>query len=405
MKTDQHPSDSSNQSRENGHTAAHAHNHEHDHTCCECGSHSEQTASGGGKSSAGKKSQGKPSLNRTTTHGKYTVAIVGATGLVGSEILSILQQRRFPIKTLCPLASERSIGTYVDFFEEEIPVQVLSADSFEGVDLAFFCAGGAVSREFVPIAAKAGAIVIDNSSAFRHHHGVPLVVPEVNPQALNMVGREARIIANPNCSTIQLVTAVNPLHKAAGLESMTVATYQSASGAGRQGMNELAEQTINLLSGEDITISVHKRRLAFNVVPQIGDLDSDGFSTEERKLMNESVEILGIPNLKVAATAARVPVFVGHSEAVNARFSRELSVTEAREILRNAPGVVLLDDPSAEVYPTVLDTTEQDPVFVGRIRKDPTSPRGLMLWIVADNLRKGAALNAVQIGELILDRI
>ncbi len=330
-----------------------------------------------------------------------TVAVVGATGVVGQEMISILEERDFPVARLLPLASQRSLGHSVEFRGRELPVEVLTPDSFAGVDLALFSAGAERSREFAPLAVAAGAVVVDNSSAFRQDRAIPLVVPEVNPEDLR---GHAGLIANPNCSTIQLVVALAPIHRAVGIRRAVVATYQSASGAGRRGMDELSRQSIDLLAGRvPPRPTVHPKRLAFNCVPQIDSFLADGATREERKMVDETARILD-PAIGVSVTCVRVPVFGGHSEAVHLELAAELSPEAARDLLARSPGVVLLDDPEVGVYPTTIEAVGTDPCFVGRVRRDPTVPHGLQLWIVADNVRKGAALNAVQIAELLLEQ-
>jgi len=328
-----------------------------------------------------------------------TVAVVGATGAVGEEMIQLLAERQFPVRKLLPLASARSLGRTVSFGGEELPVEILGRDSFAGVDLALFSAGAAVSREYAPLAVEAGAVVVDNSSAWRYEPEVPLVIPEVNP---GKVAEHRGIIATPNCSTIQLLVVLAPLHRRAGIRRMVVDTYQAASGAGRRGMDELAEASIQLLSGKvPAAPKVHPRRLAFNCIPQVDRFLEDGSTREEWKMVAETAKILDDPTVAVSATCVRVPVFSGHSEAVSLELATPLSPEEAREILKQAPGVVVLDDPTHGVYPTTIEAAGNDPCFVGRIRRDPTVPQGLKLWIVADNVRKGAALNAVQIAELL----
>ncbi len=327
-----------------------------------------------------------------------TVAVVGATGAVGREMISVLEERRFPVGELVPLASARSLGEAVEFHGEEIPIRVLDKGSFKGVDLALFSAGGGVSREFAPRAVNSGAVVVDNSSAFRMDPNVPLVIPEVNPGALE--GHRG-LVANPNCSTIQMLVALAPIHRKVGISRIVVSTYQAASGAGHKGMDELSNQSIALLSGKvPDEPKVHARRLAFNCVPQVDVFLDDGYTREEQKMVQETHKILD-PKIQVAATCVRVPVFCGHSEAINVELVNPLSPDEARELLKQSPGVAVLDDPSVGIYPTTEDAAGADATFVGRIRRDPTVPNGLAMWVVADNLRKGAALNAVQIAELL----
>jgi aspartate-semialdehyde dehydrogenase len=322
------------------------------------------------------------------------VAVAGATGLVGRTILRVLEERDFPVHELVPLASARSAGINIEFRGRNIAVRQLDDGSFTGCDLAFFSAGAAVSRQFAPVAAQHAVVVIDNSSAFRADPAVPLIVPEVNGF---MSAGYRGIIANPNCSTIQMVVALQPLHRAFGLESVVVSTYQSASGAGARGIRALEHE---LETGERHPDSPNAHPIAFNVVPHIDVLDEMGWSGEEKKLISETRKIMSLPDLRVVPTTVRVPVRVGHSEMVYARFERQLSVEQAREILKDAPGVMVEDDPLSSVYPLALNAEGQDEVFVGRLRQPEGDERSLVLWIVADNLRKGAATNAVQIAEL-----
>ncbi len=329
----------------------------------------------------------------------WTVAIVGATGAVGGELMSVLAERSFPVKRLVALASERSAGSEVEFAGEPLKVAPLNDSSFEGVDLALFSAGAAVSEQYAPLAVRAGAVVVDNTSFFRMHADVPLVVPEVNPAAVDV---HRGILANPNCSTIQAVVALAPLHGLAGLRRVVYSTYQSASGAGRQAMEELKDQTVALLSFRDPPVSRFPRRLAFDCIPQIDTFLDDGSTKEERKMVEETRKIFNLPGLAVVATCVRVPVFVGHAVAVFVEFDRSITLEAARAALRDAPGVDLTEDPTA--YPTAVDAAGDDPVLVGRLRVDPSVPHGLAFWCVADNLRKGAATNAVQIAELLASR-
>ncbi len=334
---------------------------------------------------------------------KYKVAIAGATGAVGREMIKVLEEREFPVGELVPLASERSEGQQLEFMEEPVLVRRLKPDSFAGVDIALFSPGATVSREFAPHAARAGAVVIDNSSAFRMEPDCPLVVPEVNPRdvelALKPGGR--RIIANPNCSTIQLVVVLKPLHDQAGLEKVIVSTYQSVSGAGQKGVDELETQARALFSLGELKNEKFPHRIAFNLLPEIGKDSGNGYTEEEMKMVNESRKILGLPNLAVSATCVRVPVFYCHSEAVHLFFQRPITPDQARDILRKAPGVKVVDDLKEHIYPMPLLGVGEDDTLVGRIRADLTAPNGLALFVVSDNLRKGAATNAVQIAELL----
>ncbi len=331
----------------------------------------------------------------------YTVAIVGATGVVGGTVRAILEERDFPVGELRLLASERSRGAQLAFKGAACTVGELSAGAFAGVDLAFFAAGGAVSQEFVPQAVAAGAVVIDKSSAFRADPAVPLVVPEVNADHL---ARHQGIVATPNCSTIQMVVALKPLHDAAGVERVVVSTYQSVSGSGKRGVDDLDRQARAWATGADPALSFYPHRIAFNLLPHIDSFLSDGSTKEEQKMVDETVKIFADPGIRVTATCVRVPVFGAHSESLNVQTREPLGAAAARELLAAAPGVEVIDDPSHGRYPTPLDAEGKDPVYVGRIRDDDTAPNCLNFWVVADNLRKGAALNAVQIAEALVAR-
>jgi aspartate-semialdehyde dehydrogenase len=331
----------------------------------------------------------------------YKVAVVGATGAVGRQMVACLEERKFPVAELLPLASERSIGKTVSFQDREIPVQVLSADSFDGVEIALFSAGAGISKEYGPVAARAGAVVVDNSSAWRMDIEVPLVVPEVNPQDIGLYPKRG-IIANPNCSTIQMVVALKPLHDAAGIKRVVVSTYQAVSGTGQKAVEELSEQVRALLSLKDAKNKVYPHRIAFNVLPHIDVFLENGYTKEEMKMVDETKKIMGDDSIQVTATTVRVPVFYGHSEAVNIETARKLTPTEARDILARAPGVKVVDDPLRNQYPMPLDAAGQDLTLVGRIREDFSIANGLNFWVVADNVRKGAATNAVQIAEILV---
>lgn len=330
----------------------------------------------------------------------YVVAIVGATGAVGTEMIEVLEERKFPVSRLVPLASTRSAGGMVTFNGNEVPIEVLTKDSFVGMDIALFSAGADLSREFAPIAVKAGAVVIDNSAAWRMTPEVPLVVPEVN--AHDIQGHKG-IIANPNCSTIQMVVALKPLHDEARIKRIVVTTFQSVSGTGKEAMDELMEQCQDLLSFKQTNPKVYPHQIAFNCLPQIDDFLPSGYTKEEMKMVHETRKIMGDQSIHVTATTVRVPVYVGHSEAINIETERKLSVNEARAILSTAPGVLLYDDPAHKIYPMPLEVAGKDEVYVGRIREDESIANGLNLWVVADNLRKGAALNAVQIAEHLIE--
>ena len=331
---------------------------------------------------------------------QFKVAVVGATGAVGEVMLSILAERDFPASEVIALASERSAGTTVAFGNGDLVVQDLATFDPAGVDIALFSAGGATSKEYAPKFAAAGAVVIDNSSTFRYDHDVPLVVSEVNPEAAR--NRPRGIIANPNCSTMQLMVALKPIYDAAGIERINVATYQSVSGAGRSGLEELGVQTGQLLNFQSIEPKKFSAQIAFNLIPHIDDFLDNGCTKEEMKLVWETRKILGDDAIQVNPTAVRVPVFYGHSEAVNVETRDKLTAQQARELLERAPGVVVVDEHKAGGYPTpVTHASGTDAVYVGRIREDLSHPRGLNLWVVSDNIRKGAALNAVQIAELV----
>jgi aspartate-semialdehyde dehydrogenase len=330
-----------------------------------------------------------------------TVAVVGATGAVGETMLAILEERDFPVAELIPLASARSAGSKIRFRGQEVVVRDLATFDPAGVDLALFSAGGATSKEYAPKFAAAGAIVVDNSSAFRYDADVPLVVSEVNPDAMKVIPRG--IIANPNCSTMQMLVALAPIHRAVGIERINVCTYQSVSGGGRSAMEELGRQTAAILGFQEPDPQKFPVQIAFNLIPHIDDFQDNGFTKEEMKLVWETQKILGDDNIKVNPTAVRVPVFYGHSEAVHIETRTKIGADAARQLLAHAPGVEVVDERRPGGYPTpVTHASGRDPVFVGRIREDLSHPRGLNLWIVSDNIRKGAALNAVQIAELWL---
>ncbi len=329
----------------------------------------------------------------------YRVAVVGATGNVGREMLAILEELNFPVDEVHAIASRKSKGIEVSFGDRTLKCQDLEQFDFSTVDIVLMSAGGAVSREWSEKIGKAGPIVIDNSSAWRMDPDVPLIVPEVNPDDIRLATKK-NIIANPNCSTIQLVTALKPLHDAAGIKRVVVATYQSVSGAGKEGMDELWNQTKALYGLGDATPKKFPKQIAFNVIPFIGAFNDDGYTDEETKMWKETQKMLD-PNIKLTVTCVRVPVFVGHSEAVTVEFDRPIAPDEAREILREAPGVLVVDKQEHDGYVTPVDAAGEHAVYVSRIRKDHTVENGLALWVVSDNLRKGAALNAVQIAQLL----
>ena len=331
---------------------------------------------------------------------RFNVAVVGATGAVGETMLSILAERKFPVAEIIPLASERSAGSEVEFDGRKVRVQDLATFDPKDVDIALFSAGGSVSREYAPKFAAAGAVVIDNSSAFRYEDDVPLVVSEVNPEAARQ--RPRGIIANPNCSTMQMLVALAPLHRKAGIERINVATYQSVSGAGRSALEELGRQTAGILNFQDPAPQRFPVQIAFNLIPHIDEFLDNGFTKEEMKLVWETRKILGDDGIQVNPTAVRVPVFYGHSEAVAIETRKKVTVEQARELLARSPGVEVVDERKPGGYPTpVTHASGRDAVYVGRIREDLSHPRGLNLWIVSDNIRKGAALNAVQLAELV----
>ena len=333
---------------------------------------------------------------------EVNVAVVGATGNVGQEMLAIMEERLFPAKEVFALASRQSIGREVSYGDRTLKCRDLEQFDFSKVDIALFAAGGSVAKEWAPKAAKAGAIVIDNSSCFRMDPDVPLIVPEVNADAIKGA-RKKNIIANPNCSTAQLVVALKPLHDAAIIKRVVVSTYQSTSGAGKEAMDELFNQTKGIFVNDSPTPSKFTKQIAFNVIPHIDVFMEDGYTKEEWKMVAETKKILD-PKIKLTATCVRVPVFVGHSESVNVEFERPISDDEAREILREAPGLLVIDKREDGGYVTPVECVGEFATFVSRIRVDPTVDNGLAFWVVSDNLRKGAALNAVQIAELLLNR-
>jgi aspartate-semialdehyde dehydrogenase len=334
---------------------------------------------------------------------EFNVAVAGATGAVGTQMVKCLEERNFPVKMLRPLASERSLGKTVTFRGREVPVEVLGEKSFEGIEIALFSAGGSISLKYGPIAAASGAVVVDNSSAFRMEPDIPLVVPEVNPQDIALY-KNRGIIANPNCSTIQMVVVLKPIHDAARIKRLVVSTYQAVSGTGQKAVNELAEQVRALLSGAEPKIKVYPYRIAFNVFPHIDVFLENGYTKEEMKMVLETRKIMGDDAIRVSATTARVPVFYGHSEAVNIETEKKITPDEVRALLAQAPGVKVVDDPANRLYPMPLDAAGQDLTLVGRIREDTSIANGIDLWIAADNIRKGAATNAVQIAEILAEK-
>ena len=333
----------------------------------------------------------------------FDVAVVGATGAVGETMISILEERNFPVGTLYPLASSRSAGKTVMFNGSSVRVTDLAEFDFSKVQIGLFSAGGSISEEYAPKAAAAGCVVVDNTSHFRREPDIPLIVPEVNPEAL--AGYTTRnIIANPNCSTIQMLVALKPIYDAVGIERINVATYQAVSGTGKEAIEELAGQTARLLNGQSIECEVYPRQIAFNALPHIDTFQDNGYTREEMKMVWETQKIFENPDIQVNPTCVRIPVFYGHSEAVHIETVDKISAEEARNLLSSAPGVTVIDERADGGYPTaVSDSAGTDPVFVGRIREDLSHPRGLDLWIVSDNVRKGAALNSVQIAEMLIE--
>ena len=330
------------------------------------------------------------------------VGVAGATGAVGLEMLRVLEERSFPVETISAMASGRGEERTVVFAGKDIPVVPLTEESRSGLDIVLFATSAGVSGEFVPVAAAAGAVAIDNSRAFRMDPDVPLIVPEVNPQAMRS---HQGIIANPNCSTIQIVLPLEAIRREAGLIRVGASTYQSVSGTGLAAMDELADQSRAVLDGEPVVTEVYPTQIAFNCLPHIDDFDDDGHSREERKMIDETRKILDVPELGMAVTCVRVPVFRSHAVALNVEMERPLEPEELRAILSASPGVRVLDDPESAAYPTQVDTSDTDDVWVGRVRRDESVRNGLWMWVVADNLRKGAALNAVQIAELLIDEL
>jgi aspartate-semialdehyde dehydrogenase len=335
---------------------------------------------------------------------QFNVAVAGATGNVGRMMVRVLEERQFPIKNLKLLASERSAGKVkIPFAGDELPVELLGLDSFKGVDIAVFSAGASVSLKYAPAAWKSGCAVVDNSSAWRMDPDVPLVVPEVNPQDIALYKRKG-IIANPNCSTIQMVLVLKPIHDAAGIKRVVVSTYQAVSGTGWKAIVELEEQSRAMMSGvpaQNVACKVYPYRIAFNVLPHIDVFLENGYTKEEMKMVNETRKILGDPTMAVTATTVRVPVFRSHSESVNIETRKKITPQQARELLAKMPGVRVVDDPSKNLYPLAIDAADKDETLVGRIRADESVENGLNLWVVADNIRKGAATNAVQIAEIL----
>ncbi len=331
---------------------------------------------------------------------KYVVAVVGSTGAVGNEMIKTLEARKFPIEKLRLFASERSEGKVLEFIDTEIKVEAINEDSFKGIDIALFSAGAERSKIWAPVAAKSGCIVIDNSSQWRMDPEIPLVVPEVNPHDLKW---HKGIIANPNCSTIQMVVVLKPIHDAAKIKRVVVTTFQSVSGTGQKAIDELLRQTTDLLNFKEIQCNVYPHQIAFNVLPHIDKFLENGYTKEEMKMVNETKKIMGDNSIRLTATTVRVPVFRCHSESLNIETGEKLTPNEVRAVLSAAPGVIVYDAPDKNIYPVPIDVAGKDETYVGRIREDDTIENGINLWIVADNLRKGAALNAVQIAEKLIE--
>ncbi len=331
----------------------------------------------------------------------FNVAVVGATGAVGNEMVKILEERNFPVAKLLLLASERSLGKSLEYKGQSLPVEVLKEDSFTDVRIGLFSAGGNVSEKYAPLAARAGCVVVDNTSAFRMAPDIPLVVPEVNPEAIAQY-KQRGIIANPNCSTVQMVVALKPIHDAVRIKRIVVSTYQAVSGTGKKAIEELSNQTRALLGMREPAVKVYPHRIAFNCLPQIDVFLDNGYTKEEMKMVNETKKIMKDDSIAVTATTVRVPVFYAHSESINIETEKKITAAEVRELLAKAPGVKIVDDPKNLVYPLAIDAVGRDETFVGRIREDESITYGINMWVVSDNLRKGAALNAVQIAEILV---
>ncbi len=334
---------------------------------------------------------------------KFSVAVAGATGAVGNQMIACLEERDFPVGNIRLLASDRSRGRTLKFKGKDHPVEVMDENSFKGVEIALFSAGGGTSQRFAPIAAAAGAVVVDNSSAWRMDPDVPLVVPEVNPHAVAGYTKKG-IIANPNCSTIQMVVALCPIHKKAGIKRIVVSTYQAVSGTGQKAIVELTEQMKAWAAGAPMEHKVYPHRIAFNCLPHIDVFGANGYTKEEMKMVNETRKILEDHDIAVTATTVRVPVFYSHSEAVNIETREKITPAEVKKLLASAPGVKVVDDPQNAVYPLAIDAAGQDLTYVGRIREDESIDNGINMWVVADNIRKGAATNAVQIAEILAEK-
>ncbi len=333
----------------------------------------------------------------------FNVAVAGATGAVGNQMIACLEELNFPVKSIRLLASKRSVGRQLRFKGDLVPVEELTEKSFKGIDIALFSAGGGTSTTFSPIAAESGCVVVDNSSAWRMDPDVPLVVPEVNPDAIAQYTKKG-IIANPNCSTIQMVVALNPIHRKYRIKRIVVSTYQAVSGTGKKAIDELFDQTRAMINFLDVKREIYPHRIAFNCLPHIDVFQPNGYTKEEMKMLNETRKIFADDSIGVTATTVRVPVFFGHSEAINVETHSHVSAEEVKALLANAPGVKLVDDPARNAYPLAIDAAGQDLTLVGRIRNDESIPNGINMWAVADNIRKGAATNAVQIARLLADQ-
>jgi aspartate-semialdehyde dehydrogenase len=331
---------------------------------------------------------------------KFNVAVAGATGAVGNQMITCLEERSFPVKSIKFLASHRSVGRKLRFRGEDLPVEELTENSFEGVDIAIFSAGGGISKTFAPLAANDGCVVVDNSNAWRMDSDVPLVVPEVNPHAIAEYTKKG-IIANPNCSTIQMVVALYPIYKEVGIKRIVVSTYQAVSGTGKKAIDELFDQTRSMINSLAYEKKIYPHRIAFNCLPHIDVFQENGYTREEMKMVNETKKIFEDPTIGVTATTVRVPVFYSHSESINVETEEHISAVNVRALLEKAPGVKVVDDPGNNLYPLAIDAAGQDLTWVGRIRNDESIPNGINMWVVADNIRKGAATNTVQIAEIL----
>ena len=333
----------------------------------------------------------------------YNVCVLGATGAVGNEMVSVLQERDFPVDQLRLLSSPRGAGTEIEFKGKKYTAEVATENSFAGMDIGLFSAGGSVSERFAPLAGRAGCVVIDNTSAFRMDPQVPLVVPEVNAHAIAQYTKK-NIIANPNCSTIQMVVALKPIHDVAKIKRIVVSTYQAVSGTGKRAIQELESQVLAIYNNQEVTKQVYPHQIAFNCLPHIDVFFENGYTKEEMKMVNETKKIMEDDSIRVTATTVRVPVFYGHSESVNIETEKKITAGQVREILSKAPGVIVVDDPKKNEYPLAINAAGKDETFVGRIREDESIPNGINMWVVSDNIRKGAALNAVQIAEILIQK-